>query len=105
MTVVRAMLVTGDDRNNHQNWLHQKLLRRAFSPPKLRCGSKYGMKKNNLTRRHFAKSLALALPLIAGGGGLLTGRARAQDKKGDFVTVNNGRFELHGRPFSYIGAN
>ncbi len=63
------------------------------------------MKKTLLTRRHFAKSMALGLPLIAVGGNLLTSRARAQNKKGDFVTVNNGRFELHGRPYSYIGAN
>jgi len=35
------------------------------------------MKKKQLTRRHFAKSMALGLPLIVAGGGLLTSRARA----------------------------
>src|SRR5258706_252442 len=66
------------------------LFRHRHSP-----GSMHGMKKTQPTRRHFAKSMALGLPLIVAGGGLLTSRARAQNKKGDFVTVNNGRFELH----------
>ncbi len=57
---------------------------------------------HHLSRRNFIKTTALALPLIASGcGHLATGSKRADD----FVGVRNGRFQLHGRPYSYVGAN
>src|SRR5882757_3151237 len=52
------------------------LFRRRHSPR-----SRYGMKKKQLTRRHFAKSMALGLPLIAAGGSLLTSQARSARRK------------------------
>lgn len=55
------------------------------------------------SRRRFLKSGALALPLVAAGCG---GAAKvASSKKNDFVSVRNGRFERHGRRYTYIGTN
>ena len=48
----------------------------------------------------------MALPLIAAGcGGLPTKSASTSRKTNDFVTVRNGRFELRGRPYFFIGTN
>jgi len=55
-----------------------------------------------LSRRQFVKTAALALPLAAAGcASLATRNARASE----FVSVRNGRFELRGRPYFYVGTN
>jgi mannan endo-1,4-beta-mannosidase len=60
----------------------------------------------HISRRNFIKTSALALPLVVAGcaGARTTGAGRRQDGS-DFVTVRNGRFELRGRPYFYVGAN
>lgn len=64
------------------------------------------MQGNWLSRREFIKSAALALPLAAAGcGGSQTRTAPSRKAADDFVTVRDGRFELGGRPFFYIGTN
>ena len=58
------------------------------------------------SRRDFIKTTALALPLIAAGCSPLPAKPASLRKGGgDYVAVHNGRFELHGRPYFYIGAN
>ena len=55
-----------------------------------------------ISRRNFIKTTALAMPLIASGcAHLVTGSKRSDD----FVSVRNGRFQLHGRPYYFVGAN
>jgi len=64
------------------------------------------MSKRHISRRAFIKTSAMALPLIAAGcSGLQTKSASTTRKTNDFVTVRNGRFELRGRPYFYIGTN
>lgn len=59
-----------------------------------------------ISRRKFIKNTALALPLVAAGcGHLSTDPAAGARRTGDFVSVRNGRFELRGRPYFYVGAN
>jgi mannan endo-1,4-beta-mannosidase len=53
------------------------------------------------SRRNFIKTTALAMPLIASGCAHLAGSKPA----GDFVSVENGKFQLRGRPYFYVGAN
>jgi mannan endo-1,4-beta-mannosidase len=58
------------------------------------------------SRRKFLKTTALALPLLAAGPGRAQTNSTALRKAGgDFVTVRNGRFEIGGRPYFYIGTN
>jgi mannan endo-1,4-beta-mannosidase len=64
------------------------------------------MKKENYSRRKFIKTAALALPVMAAGSRLAQAQVPAIAKSaGDFVRVNNGRFELRGRPHFYVGTN
>ena len=66
------------------------------------------MSNRNSSRRQFIKTAALALPLIATGwqSAAQNKSARLGEKsKGDFVTIRNGRFELRGRPYFYVGTN
>jgi mannan endo-1,4-beta-mannosidase len=64
------------------------------------------MSPRHTSRRDFIKTSALAVPLIAAGcHSLSTGSASAKKSAGDFVAVRNGRFELQGRPYFYIGTN
>ena len=65
------------------------------------------MKTTNLhpgsfTRRSFIKTAALATPFLASGCAHLATGAKSS---ASFVTVRNGRFELAGQPYAYIGAN
>jgi mannan endo-1,4-beta-mannosidase len=64
------------------------------------------MSNRKTSRRHFIKTTALALPVIATGCHSLQ-NGSAGDGKGarDFVTVRNRRFELGGRPYYYVGTN
>jgi mannan endo-1,4-beta-mannosidase len=60
------------------------------------------MKPFARSRRNFIKTTALAVPFMAAGcAQLATGRKPA----GEFVSVRDGRFELRGRPYFYVGAN
>jgi mannan endo-1,4-beta-mannosidase len=58
-------------------------------------------------RRTFIKTTFMALPLVAAGCGVRRNPSALQprDKTGEFVTVRNGRFELRGRPYAYVGTN
>ncbi|HXC98339.1 MAG TPA: mannanase [Verrucomicrobiae bacterium] len=60
------------------------------------------MKPFPTSRRTFIKTGALALPIIAAGGGRLMA---GSGSKSDFVRVRNGRFELRNKPYFYVGAN
>jgi mannan endo-1,4-beta-mannosidase len=61
---------------------------------------------NRISRRNFIKTSALALPLVmAGCAATPTGVASRRRNGGDFVTIRNGRFELRGRPYFYVGTN
>ena len=68
------------------------------------------MKLTRFSRRDFLRTSSLALPL-AGGGWILGGchtpapKAKPADGSDDFVSVRNGRFELRGQPYSFVGAN
>lgn len=54
------------------------------------------------SRRTFLKTTALALPFLASGcAHFSTGKKNS----GNFVTVRNGRFELAGKPYFYVGTN
>ena len=59
------------------------------------------MKERPVSRRNFLKTSALAIPLVASGCASV---ARSQGAK-DFVSVRQGRFELRGRPYAYVGTN
>ena len=66
------------------------------------------MSNRSTSRRQFIKTTALALPLIATGwqSAAQNKSARLGEKsKGDFATIRNGRFELRGRPYFYVGTN
>jgi mannan endo-1,4-beta-mannosidase len=64
------------------------------------------MSQRHTSRREFIKTSALALPLIAAGcSSLPTQSGTAKKNANDFVTVRNGRFDLQGRPYFYIGTN
>jgi len=56
------------------------------------------------SRRDFLRTSSLALPLIAAGCGGLSSQT-TRTRTDEFVKVRNGRFELRGRPYSYIGTN
>jgi len=61
------------------------------------------MSQRNTSRREFIKTTALAFPLIAAGcHSLSTGSATDPNR---FVAVRNGRFDLRGSPYFYIGTN
>jgi mannan endo-1,4-beta-mannosidase len=64
------------------------------------------MAERHFSRRSFLKTTALALPLVAAdcAGGLLA-TVRPRKAAGEFVAVRNGRFELRGRPYFFVGAN
>jgi mannan endo-1,4-beta-mannosidase len=58
------------------------------------------------SRRSFIKTTALALPLIATGCRSWADKPAGSGKSaGEFVTIRNGRFELAGRPYYYVGTN
>ena len=57
---------------------------------------------SNISRRNFIKTASLALPVVAAGCATV-GRTTAH--AGDFVSIKDRRFELRGRPYSFIGAN
>jgi mannan endo-1,4-beta-mannosidase len=59
------------------------------------------MKALPTSRRTFLKTTALALPVLAVGRPLIAASASRKD----FVSVRNGRFELRGKPYYYVGAN
>jgi mannan endo-1,4-beta-mannosidase len=54
------------------------------------------------TRRKFLRASALALPAIAAGCG--ASHINSSSDK-EFVRVRNGRFELRGKPYFYVGTN
>ncbi len=56
----------------------------------------------HVSRRNFIKTAALAMPVIASGCAHLPTRTRRVD---DFVSIRNGQFQLHDRPYFYVGAN
>lgn len=62
------------------------------------------MSLRNTSRRNFLKTTALALPLMAAGCRSWADNSAAAGKSG-FVTVRNGRFELDGHPYFYVGTN
>lgn len=61
------------------------------------------MSSSHISRRKFIRNTALSLPVIAAGCSL--GTSRSQSDRAGFVRVKNGRFQLHGRGYSFIGAN
>jgi mannan endo-1,4-beta-mannosidase len=64
------------------------------------------MSSRHTSRRDFIKTAALALPLaVAGHGHPQAKSASAKKSANDFVSIRNGRFELRGRPYSYIGSS
>ncbi len=59
-----------------------------------------------LSRRDLIRTSALALPLVAASrAGWGPARTGAKASPGDFVRVRDGRFELRGKPYFYVGAN
>jgi len=54
------------------------------------------------SRRAFIKTSALALPFLASGCANVFTRKNSKDA---FVRVRDGRFELRGKPYFYVGAN
>src|SRR5581483_2866904 len=67
------------------------------------------MTPSPLSRRTFLKTTALSLPLIAAAPAMAQTNSapaiRSRRAAGDFVRVRDGRFELRGRPYCYVGAN
>lgn len=60
------------------------------------------MKPDSISRRAFLKTTALALPFVTSGCAPFFARKNSGD---EFVSVRNGRFSLHGRPYFYVGTN
>jgi mannan endo-1,4-beta-mannosidase len=60
------------------------------------------MTSPSFSRRAFLKTSALALPLLVEGCASFGSSATETD---EFVRVRQGRFELRGRPYFYIGTN
>jgi mannan endo-1,4-beta-mannosidase len=64
------------------------------------------MSQRRVSRRKFIQTTALAMPFIAVGTSCAPSRAASGAKaSGEFVRVRNGRFELDGRPYNYVGTN
>ena len=64
------------------------------------------MSSRHTSRRDFIKTAALALPLAVASYGNLQAKSAATKKSANnFVSVRNGRFELRGHPYCYIGTN
>lgn len=64
------------------------------------------MTRKRTSRRDFIRTTAMALPLVAAGcGSTQSPSTQSAKRRGDFVTVRDGRFELRGRPYSYVGTN
>jgi mannan endo-1,4-beta-mannosidase len=64
------------------------------------------MNSRHTSRRDFIKTAALALPLaVAGCASPQLKPTPARKNTNNFVSVRNGRFELHGHPYCYIGTN
>lgn len=57
--------------------------------------------RKSTSRREFIKSTALALPVVVAGCRSLGSRASTTE----FVSVRNGRFELRGDPYAFVGTN
>lgn len=92
-------------RDCHQNSLQQK-----DSVPRptsfIMNATSTTMNERSFTRRDFLRTTALALPLVAAGCAHLSHHPRrSQSRKNEFVTVRDGRFELRGKPYAYVGAN
>jgi mannan endo-1,4-beta-mannosidase len=62
------------------------------------------MSNHKTSRREFIKTTAMALPLIATGCHAFTNKTSGA-RKNEFVSVRDGRFELRGKPYFYVGAN
>lgn len=62
------------------------------------------MNQQKLSRRHFLRTTALALPL-ATGCVTSTSVRRAPAHPEDFVSVRERRFQLRGKPYAYVGTN
>lgn len=60
------------------------------------------MKSTSTCRRRFIKTTALALPLAASGCVNFSAGKTGAD---EFVRVRDGKFELRGKPYFYVGAN
>ena len=60
------------------------------------------MKPHATSRRTFIKTSALALPFLASSVANLSAQKNSTT---EFVRVRNGRFDLGGKPYFYIGAN
>jgi mannan endo-1,4-beta-mannosidase len=60
------------------------------------------MNHHAFSRRTFIKTSALAAPLIITGCAHVS---RGAARSADFVSVRNGRFQLRGEPYFYVGAN
>lgn len=92
-------------RDCHQNSLHQKdsVPRRNLF---IMNATITAMNDHSFTRRDFLRTTALALPLVAAGCANPSHHPRrSQTGKNDFVTIRDGRFELRGKPYAYVGAN
>jgi len=57
---------------------------------------------DQVTRRSFIRTTALALPLMAAGCASLSEQTSST---GEFVTIRNGRFSRRGKPYFFLGAN
>jgi len=60
------------------------------------------MSPTSVSRRSFLKTTALAMPFIATGCAHWGTGSR---QGSEFVCVRDGRFQLRGRPYGYVGAN
>jgi mannan endo-1,4-beta-mannosidase len=63
------------------------------------------MNPRPLSRRKFIKTTAMTLPLIAAGCHGLQNKSASRESVNEFVVVRNGRFELRGHPYFYVGTN
>ncbi len=61
------------------------------------------MKPSAITRRNFIRTTALALPLVATS--CAETKPSSRSRSDEFVRVRDGKFELRGRPYFYVGAN
>lgn len=60
------------------------------------------MNTSATTRRRFIKTIVLTMPIISSGCANISAR---KNPAGDFIRVRNGKFELHDKPYFYVGTN